>query len=142
MKKLIFEELEKILNENTNFSDERFRFQQEVKNVTYYNYETFSSEHDSDIIESNVFITWRVGFWLTRFGIENFIIEVDNLQGTFTVAFYDKQSDEELQKTQKNIGDFNWNFEIDDANLPKGGSLYVTDLEFDFKNNICTVNFQ
>jgi len=141
MKKLIIEELEKILNENTNFSDERLKFQQEVKNVSYYNYETFSSEHDSDIIESNIFIIWKVGFWLNKFGIENFIVEVEDVQGTFTVALYDKQSDEELQETQKNIADINWNFSIDDAALIKGGSLYVTELMFDFKNNTCTVKF-
>jgi len=141
MKKLIIGELEKILNENTNFSDERLKFQQEVKNVSYYNYETFSSEHDSDIVESNIFITWKVGFWLNRFGIENFIIEVKDVRGTFTVALYDKQSDEELQETQKNIGDIKWNFRIDNAALNKGGLLYVTELMFDFKNNTCTVKF-
>ena len=141
MKKLIFEEIEKLINENVNFTDERLRFQQEVKNVNYYNYETFSTEHDSDIVESNVFVSWKVGFWLNRFGIENFIVEVDGVDGSFTIALYDKQSDELLQETQKNIKDFNWNFVIDDANLIKGGSLYVTELNFDFKNNTCTVNF-
>jgi len=141
MKKLIFEELENILNEGMVFTDERFNFQQEIKNVSYYNYETFSNEHDSDIIESNITITWKVGFWLNRFGIENLIVDVEKVQGSFTIALYDKQSDELIQETPKDISSFNWTFEVDDAVLNKGGSLYVSDLTFDFKNQICTVSF-
>ena len=142
MKKLINEEIEKLLNESSVFTDEKFKFQQQVTNVNYYNYQSFSSGHDSEITESNIFVVWKIGFWLTRFGVEKLIIEIESVDGTFTVAIHDRQSDEVLQETQKNIADFNWRFVVENANLIKGGSLYVTDLEFDFKDNICTVNFQ
>jgi hypothetical protein len=140
MKKLIAEELEKILYETNNFTDDNLRFQQKVVNVKYLNYETISNEHDSNITDTNIFITWRIGFNLNEFGVENFIINIEEVNGYFNIALRDKQSDELLQETSKDINEFNWSFKIE-AVLNKGGSLYVNELIFDFKNQICHVKF-
>lgn len=141
MKNLIKEELNKILNENRVYSDENLVFEEQITNVNYNNYESFSSEYDSEITESNILIKWKIGFWLNKYGIENFIINIENIEGFFTLSLQDKQSDESMQKTQKNINDFNWNFKIENASLNKGNSLYVSEISFDFKDQICTVSF-
>ncbi|MFW6246978.1 MAG: hypothetical protein ACOC22_02250 [bacterium] len=141
MKKIIMEELESLLNETNDFTDENLRFQQIIQNVNYLNYDTFSTEHDSNIVDSNIAINWKIGFKLNEFGVENFIINVEKLQGWFTLSLRDKQSDETLQDSKKNITDFNWNYKIDNAALIKGGSLYVKELIFDFENNTCIVKF-
>jgi hypothetical protein len=137
----IKEEVQNFINEASVVKDNRFHFNQRLNNSSFSNYDTFTSEFDANIIESDIVITWIVLFWLNDMGIENFVIEVEKAEGTFTIEMRDKHSDEIKQNTPKNINDFNWKFVIDNAVLQKGGSLYISGLEFDFKSQICKVKF-
>lgn len=138
---IINEEIRKILNEGYVMSDDRFQFTQKLNNSTFYKYETFTTEFDVDIKESNIAVTWKVSFWLNQMGIENLIIDVEKVEGEFMLELYDKHTNELKQETTKNIQDFEWKFYIEDANLVKGGSLYIESLDFDFSKKICVVNF-
>jgi hypothetical protein len=139
---IINEEIKKVLNEAYVVTDDRFNFKQQLTNSLFYNYESFNSEFDSDVTESNIIVTWKVSFWLNQMGIENFIVDVEKLEGTFKLELRDKHSDELQQETDKNINEFEWKFIIDeDAALIKGKSFYISDLTFDFKNKICTIGF-
>jgi len=139
---IITDEIKKILNESYIVSDDKFKFKQKLTNSLFYNYENFTTEFDSNVTESDIVVTWEISFWLNQMGIENFIIDVENVDGTFKLQLFDKHSDELKQETDKNIGDFEWKFIINEnAALIRGKSLYINDLTFDFKNKTCTVKF-
>ncbi len=139
--KLIKEEVENILNEGYVMEHENFKFRQEIKNSTFYNYEAFSQDFDVDISESNIFVNWHIAFWLNDFGVENFIVNIDSVDGTYHVSLLNKQSDESEQEYDKDISEFQWKFVVDDAKLHKGKTLYIYSLDFDFKTKNCKVTF-
>ncbi|MFA5207286.1 MAG: hypothetical protein WC428_01275 [Candidatus Paceibacterota bacterium] len=120
---------------------ENFKFRQEIKNSSFYNFESFSNDFDVDVNESDLFINWHIGFWLNDFGVENFFVEIDGVDGTYKVVLLNKQSDEVEQENDKNIAEFPWKFKVTEANLRLGKTLYVDTLDFDFKTKICTVTF-
>lgn len=136
---IIKEEIQGLLNEAYVMSDDRFHFNERLTNSTFYNYESFTTEFDSDIIQSDIVVTWKVSFWLNQMGIENLIIDIEKVEGTYILQLFDKHTDERKQETQKNIQEVDWKFVIEEANLIKGGSLYISELEFDFKTNTCSV---
>ena len=72
---IIHEEIKKILNEAYSFENKNFQFRQEIKNSSFYNFEGFSSDFDTNILESDIFITWHIAFWLNETGVQNFIVE-------------------------------------------------------------------
>lgn len=138
---IIKEEVQNLLNEGYIMSDDRFHFRQRLNNSMFYGYELFTNDYDTDVTESDIIVTWKVSFWLNNMGIENLIIDVEKVEGTFNLQLLDKQSDELKQESTKNIQDFEWKFVIGDASLVKGGTLYISDLAFDFKNKTCQVTF-
>lgn len=127
------------INESEN--NDGFSFNTTLDNSSFYNYDTFTKEYDSEISESQITISWKIKFWANESGIENFLIEATDVQGQFIMTLYDKQTGEEKQKSPKNIEDFQWKFRVGDGTLMTNGSLYVNSLEFDFKTGICDVNF-
>jgi hypothetical protein len=139
--KIIKEETQKFLNESFIMNDDKFRFQQRLNNSVFNNYETFTSEFDTNITQSDIIVTWKVSFWLNQSGIENFIIDVEKVEGMFNIQMLDLHSDELKQETQKNIEEFEWKFVVDNTELIKGGTLYISELQFDFKNKVCMVKF-
>ena len=138
---IINEEIKNYLNEGYVMADDRFQFNERLTNSTFFNYSSFTSEFDADITQSDIVVTWKVSFWLNQMGVENLIIDVEKVEGTYILQLFDKQSDELKQETPKNIQDTKWKFIIDEATLTKGGSLYISELMFDFKNNVCKVIF-
>jgi len=139
---IIFEEIQKFLNESYIMNDDRFHFKERLTNSSFYNYSAFTNEFDSEVTESDIVVNWGISFWLNDMGVENFIVDVESVEGTFLLKLFDKQNDEQKQETPKNINDFEWKFIIDnDANLQKGSSLYINGLSFDFKNKNCIVKF-
>ena len=140
---IIQEELKNVLSEGFVFNDEKnvFKFYQNVKNVTFNNYASFSSEFDTDITESDLWVSWSAGFWLNKNGIENLLIEIEKVTGQYIVEMYNKQTDKEEQSIPKEISEIPWKFVVDEAVLSKGGTLYVSSLILDFAENMCTVTF-
>ena len=138
---IVHEEYVKLLKESYSFENENLQFRQEIKNSSFFNYEAFSNDFDVDVNESNIFISWRISFWLNDFGVENFVVEVDNVIGTYKMVLLNKQSDEVEQENEKDIAEFQWKFKVEDAVLRLGKTLYVDTLEFDFKTKICRVTF-
>jgi len=147
MNDIIKEELQNFLNERYEYineayavKDDRFKFKQ-VINADFYNYETFSSNYDADISTTPITINWSINFILNPQGVENFNVEINGVEGFYVLNFLDKQTDEVKQQTQKNITDVDWHFNINTIDIEYGGGLYVTDLDFDFKNKTCSVSF-
>lgn len=138
---IIKEEFQKILKEGYVMEHDNFKFRQEVKNSSFYNYQNFSNDYDVDINESSIVISWRIGFWLNDVGIENFIVQADSVEGTYKVILLNKQTDEEEQEIDKDIAETPWKFEIPDATLRLRDTLYVDTLDFDFETKICRVTF-
>jgi len=138
---IIREEYVRLLKEAYSMEHENFKFRQEIKNSSFYNFESFSNDFDVDVNESDLFINWHIGFWLNDFGVENFFVEIDGVDGTYKVVLLNKQSDEVEQENDKNIAEFPWKFKVTEANLRLGKTLYVDTLDFDFKTKICTVTF-
>jgi hypothetical protein len=138
---IIHEEIKKILNEAYSFENKNFQFRQEIKNSSFYNFEGFSNDFDMNILESDIFITWHIAFWLNEAGIQNFIVEADGLEGTYKLMYLNKHSDEVEQENDKDIAEFPWKFKIIEANLHLGKTLYIKLLAFDFKTKICTITF-
>lgn len=138
---IIQEEIKKILNEAYSFENKNFQFRQEIKNSSFYNFEGFSNDFDTNILESDIFITWHIAFWLNEAGIQNFIVEADGVEGTYKLMYLNKQSDEVEQENDKDIAEFPWKFKITEANLHLGKTLYIKLLTFDFKTKICTITF-
>jgi hypothetical protein len=138
---IVNEEYVKLLKEAYSFENDNLQFRQEIKNSSFYNYEAFSNDFDVDVNESDIFINWRISFWLNDYGVENFVVEVDNVIGTYKMVLLNKQSDEVEQENEKDIAEFPWKFKIEDAVLRLGKTLYVQSLDFDFKTKVCKVTF-
>ena len=138
---IINEEIGDFINETYVMQNDDLRFSQEIKNSRFNNYENFSNDFDVEINESNIIINWKIGFWVNNAGIENFIIQIENVQGNYIVVLRDKHTDAVSQENNKNIENEPWKFQIDNAVLNLGGSLYVSTLSFDFQSKICMVSF-
>jgi len=141
IKNIIKEEFHKILAEGYVMEHDNFKFRQQLTNSTFYNFQSFSSDFDVDIKESDIIIDWRIGFWLNDNGIENFIVRGDSVEGTYKVILLNKQSNEIEQEIDKNIADEPWKFQIPDAGLKLNESLYIESLDFNFETKICLVKF-
>ena len=141
LNRLITEELNKILSESYTMQHDNFKFRQEIKNSSFYNYEGFSTDFDIDVNESDIVISWSIAFWLNDFGVENFIVDIDSVSGTYKLGYLDKQSDEVVQENDKDIAEFPWKFQVEDVAMYLGKTLYVESLDFDFKSKICRVTF-
>jgi len=141
IKDIIKEEFQNFLNEGYVMEHDNFKFKQEIQNSGFYNFQSFSNDFDVDVTESQIYINWRIGFWLNDMGVENFLVQADSVEGTYHVELLNKQSDEVEQEMDKNIAEIPWKFQVDDAGLRLGGGLYVQSLDFDFETKICTVDF-
>ena len=143
IKNIINEEFQNILKEGYVMEHDNFKFRQQVEpaKIGFYNYQNFSNDFDVDIIENNIFINWRIGFWLNDMGVENFLVQADSVEGIYKVNLLDKQTDEVSQEIEKNIAEIPWKFQIYDAKLKLRDSLYVDSLDFDFNTKICNVTF-
>ncbi len=139
IKSIINEEIA-LLNESFIYSDDNLVFNQVSINNSFSNYDN-SDEYDLKIQKSNILVIWSIKFWVNESGLENFIIEVESVSGYFILEQYDKQSDELVNSTAKNINDIKWNFQNSNGVLTTGGSLYIKMLDFDFKTNTCIVKF-
>jgi hypothetical protein len=147
LKSLIKEEMIDMVRETatdapgaTLVKDDRLRFAS-VVNATYSNYEGFTADFDTKIDTSKIIAHWSVNFLVNPEGIYKFNVEVERVEGQFILRLYDKHTDELMQETPKNIADTKWRFQIDEVAVEQGGFLFVRDLEFDFKTNICDVVF-
>lgn len=141
IKDIIQEEYKQILKEGYVMEHDNFRFKERIENPSFFHIETFSNDYDVDVIESDIYVNWRIGFWLNDMGIENFLVQADSVEGTYKVELRDKQSDEVAQEIDKNIAEIPWKFQILEATLVKGGTLYIEDLSFDFATKDCYVQF-
>ena len=142
MKNIIHEEMLDFLFESHIVGGDSLRFKQAVQNVLFYNYNTFTSEFDTDIKQSNIVVTWTISLRLNSQSVEKFVIDVEKVEGYFMLQMLDLQTDELKQETAKNINDFQWKFLIDDeATLTMNQPLYIKELDFDFKNKSCIVTF-
>jgi hypothetical protein len=147
---IINEEIKNFLNESAVVNSEDFSFKTVINmfdqrsgkvRLFFDNYENFSNDYDVDITNAVITVNWKVGFWTNDFGIENFFVNVDSLEGAYMLEMRDKHTDEVVQETQKNINDVQWKFETDEAMIMTNGNLYAKDLMFDFKTNMCTLGF-
>ena len=147
LKSIIKEELTDMVRETateapaaTLVKDSRLRFVQLV-NADYYNYEGFTSDFDSGIDRSKITIYWGISFMVNPEGVYKFSVEVDKVEGQYLLQMFDKHTDELMQETPKNIAETKWRFQIDDFVLENNGFLFVRELSFDFKTNVCEVTF-
>lgn len=138
---LINEEILHFLNESISMEHDNFRFRQEFNNSTFQNYEGFSTDYDTNIEKSNIVINWHVVFWLNDYGVENFIVIGDSVEGTYTINYNNKQTDAVDQTNDKDITEIDWKFVINEATLSLNSGLYVNGLDFNFKDNTCTLSF-
>ena len=134
-------EIRKFISEGYVMEHDNFKFRQEITNSSFYNFKNFSNDFDVDISESDIFVNWRIGFWLNDNGIENFLVKVDSVEGSYKVMLFNKQTDEVEQENDKNIADEPWKFQIYDVMLKLNDTLYIKSLDFDFQTKICTVTF-
>lgn len=141
IKTIIQEELQHLLKEGYVMEHDNFRFQQRIENPSFHNFQTFSTDYDVDVIESDIYINWRIGFHLNEMGVEKFIVQADAVQGTYKVELRDRQSDEVSQEIDKNIGETEWKFQILEAVLTLDNTLFIDNLTFDFQTQICNVEF-
>lgn len=141
IKDIIKEEFQSFLKEGYVMEHENLRFRQQITTSGFYNFKSFSNDHDVDISESNIVVNWRIGFWLNDRGVENFLVKADSVEGTYKVMLFDKQTDEVVQEIDKNIADEQWKFQIYEATLKLKDTLYIETLDFDFQTKICTVTF-
>ena len=148
---VVNEEIQRFLNEDITGDNDDFRFTNELRMldpmkegmpVNFYNYSSFSADYDIDVLDAYVIVTWKVGFEANSNGIKNFFINVEKVDGQYRVEMRDKQSDEVVQTTDKNIADTQWKFEVDDDTFMKvNGGLFVEEISFDFANNQCVLAF-
>lgn len=138
---IINEEIRGFINEAYVMENDNLKFSQQIQNSTFNNYENFSNDFDVEINESNIIVNWRIGFWLNDAGVENFLVKTENVEGNYKVILRDKHTDAVSQEIDKNINDIPWKFQIDNAVLNLGESLYVSTLSFDFQSKICVVRF-
>jgi hypothetical protein len=141
-KTIVADEIKKFLNEGYIINDDNFIFNERLNNSRFTDYDTFTNDYDTQIIKSDIIVTWKISFWANEMGIENFIVEVKGVKGNYKIEMRNKQSDAVEQTVDKDINEIDWNFIIQNATLNKGGSLYITNLDFDFKNHTCAVNLQ
>lgn len=141
LKEIIKSEFLTMLNESDTFNDNRLKFNQRMINSTFINYDSFSDTFDPQIEQSDIIITWSLSFWINESGIENMILGVNDLTGTFTVKLYNKQTDAVEQENVKDIKLIDWKYQIENGALQVGGSLYVKNVNFDFTNKIAIIGF-
>jgi len=141
LNKIINEELERVINQPFGVEPDDLIFKQQIVNSSFFNYDNFSKNYDVDVIQSNIFITWHIAFLINANSIIKFEPKIDKVEGLYRVDFRDKQTDELVQQTDKNISDLPWKFDIVDAILHIGEGLYIEELNFDFSKNICSVSF-
>jgi len=153
LQNVVNEEICIFLNEDIAGNTDDFRFTNELQmyrrvgesvdmQVNFYHFDSFSNDYDIDILDAYIIVTWKVGFETNSNGIKNFYINVEKVDGQYRVEMRDKQSDEVVQTTDKNIADIQWKFEVDDETLMKvGGYLSVDEISFDFANNQCVLAF-
>jgi len=141
IKDIIKEELQSLLKEGYTMEHDNFNFQQKIENPSFHNFQSFSSDHDVDVIESDIYIFWRIGFHLNEMGVEKFLVQGDRVEGTFKVELRDRQTDEVKQELDRNIADTPWRFQILEATLDLGRELFIENLTFDFATKICNVEF-
>ena len=144
MNDIIKEEVQKFAEEKPRVaaSNNDFQFVQQVPNVSFYNYSSFSNDFDVDVKESNIVLTWHIVFVVDSKGINKFIIEGQKVEGPYSIELYDPHTYELKQQTQKNIQDDQWKFIIaDDLVIAPNVPLTVKKMEFDFKDKICKFSF-
>jgi hypothetical protein len=143
MKKLIEEEIKKFLNENYE-NNNKFSFVHTLTDITqisFFNYNLFTNEYDTDITNANIIVNWNLFVNTKEWGIKSFDVEVSNVSGGFILDLLDKQTDEVVQELEKNIEEFDWKFICETSTLSFDDSIYIKELEFDFKSQICRVKF-
>lgn len=138
---IIAEELERVVNQPFGVEPDDLVFRQQITNSGFYHYDKFSNDYDVDISESNIFVTWHIGFLANENSVIKFVPKVDKVDGQYRINYLDKQSDVLVQQTDKDISELPWKFEIIEANLYMNEGLYIEDLDFDFNTNVCTVGF-
>jgi len=136
---IIKEEIQKFASEDSSNKD-KFQFRQ-VVNADFYNYDTFSSDYDTDIATIPITVNWGLKFTLNDKGVQKFDVVINSVEGIYVLDMLDKQTDQSVQKSNKNIAEINWKFNIIDIEVVVGMGLYISDLDFDFKNKICAVTF-
>lgn len=138
---IIKEEVENFVYEATSVKSDELKFVEPV-NPTYENYESFSNDYDAKVVPATkVIVHWSPVFWKNEQGINKFEIDIEKVEGIYVLQMYDKQTDELKQETQKNLAELPWKFNVVEAELQLGGFLYVREVHFDFKANLCTVMF-
>jgi hypothetical protein len=147
LKHLIKEELTDMVRETasqapgaTLVKDDRLKFVS-VVNADFHNYEGFTADFDTSVDRSKIRVYWSVNFLVNPEGIYKFNVEVERVEGQYILKMFDKHTDEQMQETPKNIADTKWRFQIDEVAIEQAGFLFVRELEFDFKNNLCIVTF-
>lgn len=109
---------------------------------SFTNYETFTTDYDVDVTESDITVDWQASFWVTEMGIENFSVHILGVGGQFTLEMRNRQSDAVEQESVKDISEQDWRFmPVYNNGLDVSGAFYITNIEFDFENNVCTVTF-
>lgn len=144
--KIITEEFIKFLTEEYYHDKEYFTFTQRLNNSYFSNFDSFSTDFDTDITGSDINITWKVIFDLmnNNAGISRILVEIENIQGVFYYSLMDRRTDEvapENENIQKDINEIKWNFNYDNVILGNENPLSIKELEFDIKNKTCTVKF-
>lgn len=143
LKNKIKSEVLNYINEESSFNGNKMDFSQtiESKNIFFTNYNSFSKDYDSDILQKNIFVNWELRLNIKEYGIDGFSIDITKLNGGFTVQLYDKQTDELVNEIEKNINDIDWFFEVNADEYIFGERLYIKELEFDVNNKNCIVSF-
>lgn len=147
LRTLIKEELADMVRDNatdapgaTLVKDKRLQFASPI-NAEFENYEAFTADFDTKIDTVKITAYWNVNFLVNPEGISKLNVEVERVEGQYILQMFDKHTDELMQETPKNIAETKWRFEVADVMVEQGGFLYVRELHFDFKNNICEVVF-
>ena len=147
LKSLIKEELADMVRETatdipgaTLVKDNRLRFASSI-NAEFHNYESFTNDFDTKINTSKIIAHWGVDFNVNPEGISEFIVMVERVEGQYILQMYDKHTDALMNETPKNIADTKWQYQVAEAVLEHKGFLYVRELHFDFKTNVCEVVF-
>jgi hypothetical protein len=147
LKSLIKEELNDMVREvaaeapgATLVKDNRLRFASPV-NAEFHNYEGFTADFDTKADTAKITVHWNVNFLVNPEGIYKFNVEVESVEGQYLLQMFDKHTDELMQETPKNIAEIKWRFQVDEVMVEQGGFLFVRELIFDFKNNLCEVVF-
>lgn len=143
MKNLINEEIEKFVNEDWG-SGNKFSFSQTfqgIEQLSFYNYQTFSDEYDVDITDGIIVLKWNLIVNVREWGVKGFDIDISEVEGTYVLNLLDKQTDEIVQETEKNIAEIDWNFITDTDGLSFDNPVYGIEMSFDFKEQKCVVSF-